>query len=75
MKMRFQVLTAASVNMVAFWDMAPCSVEEVHRRFRRAYCVHHHSNNPDDGGSKHLWIVSLLLRDYKVSYPRALPFS
>jgi hypothetical protein len=38
---RFQVLTAASLKMTAFWDVAPCSVVEVGRRFRDAYCLHH----------------------------------
>jgi hypothetical protein len=32
----FQVLTAASMNMTAFWDMAPCSLVKVDRRFRYA---------------------------------------
>jgi hypothetical protein len=31
---RFQVLTAASTKMAAFWDIAPCSFVEVNRRFR-----------------------------------------
>jgi hypothetical protein len=50
-KKRFKVLTAASMKMTAFWDIAPCSLIEVDRRFRGAYCVHHQG---DDGGSKHL---------------------
>jgi hypothetical protein len=33
---RFQVLTAASLKMTAFWDVAPCSVVEIGRRFRDA---------------------------------------
>jgi hypothetical protein len=37
---RFQVLTATSVKMRAFWDIAPCSLG-VYRRFRRAFCLHH----------------------------------
>jgi len=28
-KVRFRVLTAASMKMAAFWDMAPCSLVEV----------------------------------------------
>jgi hypothetical protein len=31
---RFQVLAAASMKMIAFWDIAPCSFVEVDRRFR-----------------------------------------
>jgi hypothetical protein len=36
-------------KMTVFWDVAPCSLVEVYRRFRGAFC-----NLPDDGGSKHL---------------------
>jgi hypothetical protein len=37
---RFQVLTAASVRMTAFWDIAPCSITEADC-FRSMYCLHH----------------------------------
>jgi hypothetical protein len=30
---RFQVLTAASMKIRAFWDVAPCSLVGVDRRF------------------------------------------
>jgi hypothetical protein len=30
---RFQVLTAASMKMSVFWDVAPCSVVEIYLRF------------------------------------------
>jgi hypothetical protein len=36
---RFQVLTAASMKMIAFWDITSCSLIEVYRRFRGAYCL------------------------------------
>jgi hypothetical protein len=39
--MRFHVLTAASMNMTVFRDVAPCSLVEVYRRFRGAYCLHY----------------------------------
>jgi hypothetical protein len=48
---RFQVLTAASMNMTVFWDVTPCSLVEIYQRFRGAYCPHHRL---DGGGSKHL---------------------
>jgi hypothetical protein len=38
---RFQVLTALSLNMTVFWDVAPCSLVEVDRHFRGAYGLHH----------------------------------
>jgi hypothetical protein len=28
--------------MTVFWDVAPCSLVEVYRRLRCAYCLHHH---------------------------------
>jgi hypothetical protein len=39
--MGFHVLTAASTKMAVFWAVAPCSLVEVHRHFRGAYCLHH----------------------------------
>jgi hypothetical protein len=33
--------------MIAFWDIAPCSLVVVDRRFRRSYCLYQGS----DGGS------------------------
>jgi hypothetical protein len=33
---RFQVLTAVSMKMTAFWDIAPSSLVEADRRFRGA---------------------------------------
>jgi hypothetical protein len=41
------VLTAASMKMTVLWDMAPCTVVEVDRGFRGAYCLHHQG---EDGG-------------------------
>jgi hypothetical protein len=38
---RFQVLTAASMKLTVFWDVALCSLVEVYRRFRGAYSLHH----------------------------------
>jgi hypothetical protein len=51
---RFQILMAANMKMTAFWDIVPCSLVEVDRRFRGAYCLHHQGDEgPDDGGSTH----------------------
>jgi hypothetical protein len=49
--LRFQVLTAASLTMTAFWGIALCTLE-THEHFRGVYCLHH---RPDDGGSMYLW--------------------
>jgi hypothetical protein len=42
--MRFQVLTAESMKITAFWDIAPRSLE-VDRRFGEAYCLHLENDN------------------------------
>jgi hypothetical protein len=31
--------------MDVFWDIAPCSLVEVHRLFRGACCLHHHGRS------------------------------
>jgi hypothetical protein len=36
------------------------------RCFRRASCLNRQGDRPDDGGSKHLWNVDLLLWDYSI---------
>jgi hypothetical protein len=61
--MRFQVLTAANMNMTVFWDVALCSLVQVYLRFRGAYC-------PDDGGSKRLCNDGKLLPYYTAQPPR-----
>jgi hypothetical protein len=40
----FQVLTAASMKMTVFWNVAQSSLVELDRRFRRAYCLHYQDN-------------------------------
>jgi hypothetical protein len=51
---RFQILTAASMKMTVFWDVAPCNLKEVYRRFRSACFL------PRKG---------TLLPDYMAQYP------
>jgi hypothetical protein len=47
---RFQVLTATSIKMAVFWDVAPCSLVDIDRG---VYCLHLQGHeHPDDGGSK-----------------------
>jgi hypothetical protein len=29
------------MKMAVFWDVAPCSLVDIDRRFRCAYCLHH----------------------------------
>jgi hypothetical protein len=40
-ELRFYFLMAVSLKMVAFWNIAPCSLVEVDWRFRSAYCCYH----------------------------------
>jgi hypothetical protein len=45
---RFEVLTATNMNMDVFLDLEFCSLTEIHRRFRGAYCLHYQGNVPED---------------------------
>jgi hypothetical protein len=45
LKARFQVLTAKCMKMTVFWDVVPCSLLEIDRRFRGAYCLHHQDDS------------------------------
>jgi hypothetical protein len=60
---RFEVLMAASMDMTVFWDVTSCSVTEIYRRFRAAYCLHHHGERPRGEGSMHIFSVTTHL-DY-----------
>jgi hypothetical protein len=42
---RFQSLIVASMKMTSFWDIAPCSLVEVHQHFRGAYFFSHQGSN------------------------------
>jgi hypothetical protein len=50
------------LNMTVFWDVSPCSLVEIYRRFRCACCLHYQ-------GSKYLWNVGKFLLDSKTQYP------
>jgi hypothetical protein len=43
-KVMFQILTATSMAMAVFWDVAQCSLQDIASTIR----------DPDDGGGKHL---------------------
>jgi hypothetical protein len=51
---RFQVLPAASMNLTDVWDVAPCSLVEVDRRFRGAYCLEHQDDEKRRSASARL---------------------
>jgi hypothetical protein len=65
MHVRFEVFTAASMEVTAFCDTATCSLVQLHRRFRGEYCFCHH---PHYGGSTNLWNVGLLQRHHTALY-------
>jgi hypothetical protein len=39
--------------MAASWNITPCSLIRVDRRFRGVYILNHQGDRPDDGGLKH----------------------
>jgi hypothetical protein len=63
---RFEVLTATSMEMAVFWDVAPCSLVDTGRRLREAYCLQHQGE--DDKGSKLLRNVDQYPPDYTVQH-------
>jgi hypothetical protein len=66
---RLQILTAESMKMIAFLDITLCSLVEVDRRFRDAYCLYHY------GDESYFWNVGILQRDYTPLYTRKLSSS
>jgi hypothetical protein len=36
-------LVTFTLNMTAFWDVAPCSLADVGGRFRGSYCLHNNA--------------------------------
>lgn len=65
---KFLVNTAVSTNTAVSWIVVPCSLVEVDRRFRGAYCLHQgdgltRSKTPQDR-HLHNCQFSLLLIDY-----------
>jgi hypothetical protein len=46
-KIKIALICIQLLKMTAFWDVAPCILVEIDRRFRD-------DDSPDDGSSKHL---------------------
>jgi hypothetical protein len=55
-------------KMPVFWDVAPCSLVEINRRFRSTCFLHHH--HPQWWRHKHLWNVGQFLPDYTEQHLR-----
>jgi hypothetical protein len=65
---------SSCMKMAVFWNAAPCSLAEMYRRFRGAYCLHYQGDEcRDDGASTHLRNVGLL-RDQTALYPIMLSY-
>jgi hypothetical protein len=45
LKLRFQALTAATMNMAGFCVVAPHNMVVVYRRFRGTFCLHHQGDD------------------------------
>jgi hypothetical protein len=66
------------MKAIAFWHMTLCSLVEVDRRFRGAYCLHHQCDityRSADTISTPVWNIDLLERQYTAAYPRRLSTS
>jgi hypothetical protein len=47
---------ATSIKLEIFWDVILCTLVDTDKRFRAAYCLHHH--DPDDEGSSEMCNIS-----------------
>jgi hypothetical protein len=45
LSVRFEVLTALSMQIAVFWDLATCSLVYIDRHFGGAYCLHHQGDD------------------------------
>jgi hypothetical protein len=36
-----------TMKMAVFWDVAPCNLVDIDRRFRETYCLHHQGDGPN----------------------------
>jgi hypothetical protein len=68
----FKFIIAPSMNMTVLWDIAPCTLVKVDRRFR---CAHSLQYQGDYGGYTHLWNVGILQQVYTALYSIRLSFS
>jgi hypothetical protein len=63
-------------KVAVIWVVAPCSLVEVYRRFRKTGCFQHQGiYRPDVGGSKYCWNIGELVSDYAALLPRGHPSS
>jgi hypothetical protein len=70
----YECCITMQISMSVFWDVAPCSVVDINRRFRGAYCsIIRAMSNIE--GSKFFWNVGQYLPDYTVHHPRRQPHS
>jgi hypothetical protein len=51
--------------MTVFWDVAPCGLVEVNRRFRGGYCLHHQGNLMIEAASSVLANLTILSDMYE----------
>jgi hypothetical protein len=63
---RFQILTATSMKMTVFWDVAPCSLVDNDRRYRGAYCLHHQGQFLPGYTAHHLLNIYSIIIKYDV---------
>lgn len=60
-----QHMISTPSKVTVSWNVAPCTLVEIYRLLRSAYCLHHHGiNRHDDGVSKKLWSICKVLCDY-----------
>jgi hypothetical protein len=72
-RLRFEVLTAASMKMDVFWVVAPCNLSEVYRHFRGDCCLHHQGDEQPSSRSR-FFSPMVTLSAYKHAHIQSLFF-
>jgi hypothetical protein len=51
------------MKMLAFWDVAPCSLVVVDRLFRGAYCLHHQGGAFNETAQRNIPEATIFILD------------
>jgi hypothetical protein len=61
-RMFLENFTAAQLKMTVFWVAAPCSLVEIDRRFRGAYCLYHQGDEWLSSSSKRIKFITVFTK-------------
>jgi hypothetical protein len=73
-----EILTLVTMEITVFWNMAPCSLIHIHRRFEGKCCLHQHGKASMDIGTGTVGALASRpthsLKDQPLPFVSHLPF-